>query len=101
MIDKVAPALMFLAGLTLLALVLSSREVHRHQRQEALAHQTPACVVIVHLGDGKELPGLPMQQVAQITDNVEQIRLFNPMIPVFVAYKWCRLRFCSMLASDG
>ena len=46
--------------------------------------QVQGCVVIVHLGDGSPLPGLPQQHSAQLLDNVEQFRLFNPDIPVYV-----------------
>lgn len=86
MIMRRVTSLMVLGTLTSLALLLSSRDVSRATAEQGRAreHEIPACIVIVHLGDGKELAGLPMQQVAQIIDNVEQIRLFNPRIPVFV-----------------
>lgn len=40
------------------------------------------CIVIVHLGSGEPIAGIPVQQGAQILDNIEQLRLFNPGLPV-------------------
>ena len=42
------------------------------------------CVVIVHLGDGRPMPGLPQQHSAQLLENVGQLRLFNPDIPIYI-----------------
>lgn len=56
---------------------------HVHQAKHSLG-----CVVIVHLGDGglagRQVVGIPVQQTAQIVDCVEQIRLFNPSMPIYI-----------------
>lgn len=46
--------------------------------------QQNGTVVIVHLGAGERVEGIPLQQSTQLVDNVEQLRLFNPFINVIV-----------------
>jgi hypothetical protein len=49
-----------------------------------LPRQVTGCVVIVHLGEGEWVEKIPMQHTAQLVDNVEQLRLFNPLLTVYI-----------------
>lgn len=76
-------AVVFVACMGALALV-PSRVKDVKAVVPILPRQVTGCVVIVHLGEGEWVEKIPMQHTAQLVDNVEQLRLFNPLLTVYI-----------------
>lgn len=56
----------------------------RHGFTAVETSDTKGAVVLVHLGNATSMNGIPQQQSEQIVENVQQLRLFNPDIPLYL-----------------